>query len=95
VDAVFVTSSTTPPAEKEEAAGEWDWRYYEEEPLRFIMDDEIRFHWDFFRAGRREVEFRFRAVMPGIYPTPPASAECMYEEEIFGRAGGELIRIEE
>jgi len=31
---------------------------------------------------------RFRAVMPGIYPTPPAAAECMYEEEIFGRSRG-------
>jgi uncharacterized protein YfaS (alpha-2-macroglobulin family) len=62
--------------------------------MRFIMDDEARFHWDFFRAGRQEVEFRFRAVMPGVYPTPPASAECMYEEEIFGRSAGELVRIE-
>jgi uncharacterized protein YfaS (alpha-2-macroglobulin family) len=33
--------------------------------------------------------------MPGIYPTPPAQAECMYEEEVFGRSAGELIRIGE
>ncbi|MDR2029197.1 MAG: hypothetical protein LBP93_06640, partial [Treponema sp.] len=46
-----------------------------------------------FPAGKREVEFRFRAVMPGIYPTPPAQAECMYEPEVFGRSAGELIRI--
>jgi len=54
----------------------------------------VRFHWDFFRAGRQQVEFRFRAVMPGIYPTPPASAEGMFEEEVFGRSAGELVRIE-
>jgi uncharacterized protein YfaS (alpha-2-macroglobulin family) len=57
------------------------------------MDDEALFHWEFFPAGRKEIEFRFRAVMPGIYPTPPVHAECMYEEEIFGRSAGELCRI--
>ena len=61
-------------------------------PLRFILDDEVRYHWDFLRAGKQQVEFRFRTVMPGIYPTPPASAECMYEAEIFGRSAGELVR---
>jgi uncharacterized protein YfaS (alpha-2-macroglobulin family) len=95
IDANFVTSSTVPPKEDEEEDDNyfWDRQTYQAPPVRFIMDDELRFHWDFFRAGRREVEFRFRAVMPGIYPTPPASAECMYEAEIFGRSAGELIRI--
>jgi uncharacterized protein YfaS (alpha-2-macroglobulin family) len=90
VDATFVTSSTEPPEppQDEETSDYWN-----RASLRFIMDDEIRFHWDFFRAGRQEVSFRFRAVMPGVYPTPPAQAECMYEEEIFGRSNGELIRI--
>jgi uncharacterized protein YfaS (alpha-2-macroglobulin family) len=92
VDSTFVTSSTVPPKEDDERddGDYWNWQ---STPLRFIMDDEIRFHWDFFRAGRQEVEFRFRAVMPGIYPNPPTQAECMYEEEIFGRSAGELVRI--
>ena len=99
VDAVFVTSATVPPpAESGETDDdEWEYRPYERyqlPPTRFMMDDEARFHWDVLRAGRQQVEFRFRAVMPGVYPTPPASAECMYEEEIFGRAAGELVRIE-
>jgi uncharacterized protein YfaS (alpha-2-macroglobulin family) len=93
VDAVFVTSSTVPPSAENEDSG-YRGYYYQPQPIRFIMDDEARFHWNFFKAGRQQVEFRFRAVMPGIYPTPPASAECMYEEEIFGRSAGELIRIE-
>jgi uncharacterized protein YfaS (alpha-2-macroglobulin family) len=97
IDTVFVTSSTVPPPEENpllaERVGEARY-YYQPQPERFIKDDEVRFHWDFFKAGRQQVEFRFRAVMPGIYPTPPASAECMYEAEIFGRASGELIRIE-
>jgi uncharacterized protein YfaS (alpha-2-macroglobulin family) len=93
VDAVFVTSSTLPPSQKDED-DDYDWRYYKEPPVSFMMDDEARFHWDFFKAGREQIEFRFRAVMPGIYPTPPSVAECMYEEEVFGRSAGELIRIE-
>jgi uncharacterized protein YfaS (alpha-2-macroglobulin family) len=96
VDAAFVTSSTVPPPAEKTADRQdyWSPYFYQPSPVRFIMDDEVRFHWDFFRTGRQQVEFRFRAVMPGIYPTPPASAECMYEPEIFGRSAGELIRIE-
>jgi uncharacterized protein YfaS (alpha-2-macroglobulin family) len=104
IDAALVTSPTVPPAEEGEdfregrAAGEEDsdWRFrYDAPPVRFVMDDEVRFHWDYFPPGRQEVRFRFRAVMPGVYPTPPVQAECMYEEEIFGRSGGELMRIGE
>jgi uncharacterized protein YfaS (alpha-2-macroglobulin family) len=98
VDAAFVTSSAAaPPAESEsktEEPDEWDWEYRQPPPQRFMMDDEARFHWDFLQSGKQQAEFRFRAVMPGIYPTPPVTAECMYEEEIFGRAAGELARIE-
>jgi uncharacterized protein YfaS (alpha-2-macroglobulin family) len=94
VDAVFVTSSTVPPpADGKDPVSRSDF-YYQPQPIRFIMDDEARFHWTFLKMGRQQVEFRFRAVMPGIYPTPPSSAECMYEEEIFGRSAGELIRID-
>jgi uncharacterized protein YfaS (alpha-2-macroglobulin family) len=93
VDAAFVTSSTVPPKPDETDSDAW-WERAAP-PIRFIMDDEIRFHWDFFKAGRQTIEFRFRAVMPGVYPTPPAQAECMYEEEIFGRSAGELVRIED
>ena len=95
VDAAFVTSSTVPP-DNEDNHKDYDdyyWRNREEPPVRFIMDDEVQYNWDFFPSGKKEVEFRFRAVMPGIYPTPPVQAECMYEEEIFGRGAGELYRI--
>jgi uncharacterized protein YfaS (alpha-2-macroglobulin family) len=93
VDAVFVTSSTVPPKENDTEQDEYYWWNREEPPVRFIMDDEAVFHWENFPSGKKEVEFRFRAVMPGIYPTPPVQAECMYEEEIFGRGAGELYRI--
>jgi len=70
-----------------------DGEAYWDAPVRFIMDDELRFHWDLFPAGRQEVAYWFRAVMPGVYPTPPTSAECMYESEVFGRSAGTLFRI--
>ena len=91
VDAVFITSSTVPP--RDDRSDQFSWFNRETPPVRFVMDDEVVFHWDFFPSGKREVEFRFRAVMPGIYPTPPVQAECMYEGEIFGRSAGELFRI--
>jgi uncharacterized protein YfaS (alpha-2-macroglobulin family) len=101
LDAAFVTSSTVPPDDTEDKhEGRYydmeyfDREWYEEPPVQFIMDNEVRFCWDWFPRGKKEAEFRFRAVMPGIYPTPPASAECMYEGEVFGRAAGELIRIQ-
>jgi uncharacterized protein YfaS (alpha-2-macroglobulin family) len=89
VDATFVTSSTV-PLEEDEADVWWN---YPRGFQRFIMDDEVRFHWDYFNAGKEEASFRFRAIMPGIYPTPPAQAECMYEPEVFGRSTGELAQI--
>ncbi|MDR3337223.1 MAG: alpha-2-macroglobulin [Treponema sp.] len=98
VDVSFVTSATPPPEggnTPDPAAlngGFWDER--EETPKQFIMDNEVRFHWDYFPPGRKEAVFRFRAVMPGVYPTPPAQAECMYETEVFGRAAGELAVIQ-
>jgi uncharacterized protein YfaS (alpha-2-macroglobulin family) len=95
VDASFITSSTVPPPRPPEGEAERDYRQIEEQPPRqFIMDDEVRFHWDYFPQGKKEAVFRFRAVMPGVYPTPPSQAECMYEGEIFGRSAGELIIIQ-
>jgi uncharacterized protein YfaS (alpha-2-macroglobulin family) len=91
IDAVFVTSSTEAPREDDQ--NEYDWYNYVEPPLQFVMNDEVQFHWGYFKQGLQEVEFRFRAVMPGIYPVPAASAECMYEAEVFGRSNGELIQI--
>lgn len=57
--------------------------------------DEMRYFFDRFPQGRGEAEFLIRAVRPGVYPLPPASAECMYEPEVFGRDSGRLVYIEQ
>lgn len=58
-----------------------------------IYNNEIQFFWDWFGKGTTTAEFSFRAVRRGVYPTPPATAECMYEPEILGRTGGTLYTI--
>jgi uncharacterized protein YfaS (alpha-2-macroglobulin family) len=59
-----------------------------------IMDNEIQYFWDWFDKGESTVSFLFRGVRRGVYPTPPAQAECMYEPEIFGRSPGLIYTIE-
>ncbi|MCR5723882.1 MAG: alpha-2-macroglobulin [Treponema sp.] len=59
-----------------------------------LYNSESQFFWDSFAKGTTTVEFRFRAVRRGVYPTPPVTAECMYEPEIFGRTGGLLYTVQ-
>lgn len=59
-----------------------------------IYDSEMQFFWDYFPRGSQTVEFQFRATRKGTYHTPCATAECMYEPEIFGRTDGKVWRIE-
>jgi uncharacterized protein YfaS (alpha-2-macroglobulin family) len=59
-----------------------------------VYDNEIQYFYDDLRAGETELTFLFRAARRGVYPTPPLTAECMYEPEIFGRTGGVLWTIE-
>ena len=59
-----------------------------------VTDNELQFFWDDMRSGRYSVDFTFRAVRRGIYPTPPVQGECMYEPEVFGRSDGYLFIIE-
>ena len=58
-----------------------------------IYDDEVRFYFDTLDRGKHEVSFLFRTTTPGVYPTPPARAELMYQPEVFGRTGGTTYRI--
>ena len=69
--------------------------FYSIGPIQKIMDNEVRYFFDNFYPGKQEVEFLFRVTTPGIYPTPPAYVECMYEEEVFGRGNGKLFVIKD
>jgi uncharacterized protein YfaS (alpha-2-macroglobulin family) len=58
-----------------------------------IYDSEVRFFFDTLPRGKHEVSFLFRTTTPGVYPTPPAQAELMYQPEVFGRTAGAMYRI--
>lgn len=58
-----------------------------------IYDNEAHVFWNNFPKGRAVVSLKFRTVRRGVFPTPPASAECMYEPEVFGRAAGTVFTV--
>jgi uncharacterized protein YfaS (alpha-2-macroglobulin family) len=62
-------------------------------PNQLIFNHELRYSWDNLYFGQREVSFLFRCTTPGIYPTPPATADLLFEPEVFGRGQGRLIVI--
>jgi uncharacterized protein YfaS (alpha-2-macroglobulin family) len=90
IDSRFVTAVRIEPEDVDR--GEIAWM---PEMRQDIYDNEVRYFIDLMEPGRREMEFLFRAVTPGTYPLPPASAECMYEPEVFGRTSGAIAIIGE
>ena len=72
---------------------------WEEEDRNFglssqeIYDNEVQYFWDVFPKGIQQVEFMFRTVRNGEFNVPSATAECMYEPEVFGRSKGGVFVI--
>jgi alpha-2-macroglobulin len=58
-----------------------------------LYDSEVRFFFDAFGRGRRDVEFSLRTTTPGTFNTPPVQAELMYQGEVFGRTAGTVWKI--
>jgi hypothetical protein len=95
VDSRFLTAARVaqrPEGGTEESADPELWR---PSAIQSIYDNEVRYFFDFFDKGQRSMEFVFRAGSSGTYPLPPATAECMYEPEIFGRGAGGITIIGE
>jgi uncharacterized protein YfaS (alpha-2-macroglobulin family) len=92
LDATFKTSPTA-TMDNETAGNDEDNADGNDASGQEIMDNEVRYFFDRFRPGQVVVQFLFRAVRRGVFPTPPARAECMYEPEVFGRAPGALWQI--
>jgi alpha-2-macroglobulin len=88
LDASFITTSDY---SDNELSSE---NYWYNAPRKEILENEVQYFFDSFEKGKKEVEFYFRAVRPGVYPTPPIQAECMYQPEIFGRTSGGLVIID-
>ena len=99
IDAAFITTASltgSNRAEDEDADDEDDWysRFYGR-PMssQRIYDNEVQYFWNDWAKGSDTVRFKFRAVRKGVYPCPPLTAECMYENEVFGRTDGYLFVI--
>ncbi len=89
LDTSFVTTGRVPGLPDAEEGNPW-WRPL---PVKEILDNEVRYVWDSFPKGKESLEFLFRATSRGVFPTPPATAECMYEPEVFGRDEGKILVI--
>ncbi|MCR4940286.1 MAG: alpha-2-macroglobulin [Treponemataceae bacterium] len=87
LDPTFITT----PIVSGETEEEYDYRRYYDHNA--IYDNEIQYFWDSFEKGYTSTTFKFRAVRRGVYPTPPVTAECMYEPEVLGRTEGLLYTI--
>jgi uncharacterized protein YfaS (alpha-2-macroglobulin family) len=86
IDGSLATSQIVPGQER-------DGEYRMFGPVQRIYDDEVRFYYDSFYRGKQEGSFLFRTTTPGTFSMPPATADLMYEEEVFGRTGGREVRI--
>jgi len=103
-NSAFVTTGTIPSPEEEASPGgdsvyakrmPWSWRPRNAGlSYKGIYDAESQYFWNYFPRGCQTVEFTFRAMRSGSYGTPGATAECMYEEEIFGRSAGKQWTVE-
>ena len=99
IDAAFVTTASltgSNRAEDEDADDEDDWySWFYGRPMssQRIYDNEVQYFWNDWVKGSDTVRFKFRAVRKGVYPCPPLTAECMYENEVFGRTDGYLFVI--
>ncbi len=91
----FVTTISAPRPEPDDTEAKRPWwnNYNRGLSYKKIYDDEIQYFWNYLPRGSQNVEFVFRATRKGTYNTPCVSAECMYEEEIFGRSDGAVWKI--
>jgi hypothetical protein len=70
----------------------WWWSWYSRSEMR---DDKVVLFADYLPAGTYEYTYTFRATRPGEYRVIPTDAREFYFPEVFGRAAGRLLTIQE
>lgn len=99
MNAAFVTTGTIPQVQENGEEDDYEDSDYGKHnyglSYQGIYDSEVQYFWDYFPMGFQKVEFLFRASRCGEYNTPSATAECMYQEEIFGRSNGKIWTVKQ
>lgn len=93
LDARFVTTASMQDDYDDTDSDSDSWTGWRPLSAQQIYDSEVQYFWNSWAKGAATVQFKFRAARRGIYPCPPVTAECMYENEIFGRSSGALYVI--
>ena len=58
------------------------------------LDDQVAFYYDALPKGTYQFYFRTRATVAGDFAQPPARAEMMYDEAVFGHSAGARVGVE-
>ncbi|MBD3315722.1 MAG: hypothetical protein GF344_08045 [Chitinivibrionales bacterium] len=58
-----------------------------------FLDDRIVYYFNRMEAGTYDFYFRVRATTSGTFTQPPAHAELMYQQDVFGHSPGTEIQI--
>ena len=57
------------------------------------LDDQVAFYYDTLPKGSYDFYFRTRAITPGSYAQPAASAEMMYDGAVRGNGNGARVEV--
>ena len=58
------------------------------------LDDYVAFYYDSLPKGTYQFYFRTRATIAGDFAQPPARAEMMYDDAVFGHSAGARVGVE-
>ncbi|MBN2431027.1 MAG: hypothetical protein JXQ27_06105 [Acidobacteria bacterium] len=58
------------------------------------LDDRVTFYFDTLPKGTYDFYFRVRASIAGSFTQPPARAEMMYKQSVYGHSDGTRVRIQ-
>jgi len=67
------------------------WSFYHQE----FRDFAVRFYSDYLEPGHYHLSYVAQAISPGKFSVMPSLAEEMYQPEVFGRAAGWQLLIDE
>jgi alpha-2-macroglobulin len=71
----------------------WEWMYWWVD--RDVRDERVTFYVERLPKGRSELEYEFRAGVPGTYHAMPALVQAMYQPEVFASGVEHRVTVNE